>query len=161
MDKRLSVPLFLIISMVLAAPAMAAKTSVRVPTQALGTKPLKGTIKLDPKQFSFKKISPVPESPDTMDRAYEAFRMAHKAYIRARLTYRDRYLMCRTKSYSVQEQRQAGCRSTDTVAQCNRKLMYRCTYTARRYYSARMGIMSRKARDVQRLMLLMQRGYNP
>jgi hypothetical protein len=86
---------------------------------------LKGPIKLDPS-------APIANLPpaatrDSLDQAYDRFRRAHDSNVAARNTYAEARTACMTRSFSVDDQRQAGCMSSDTVATCNLKLGMWCT----------------------------------
>lgn len=83
-----------------------------------------------------------------------AFNKAKQRAIIARKKYRARYNYCRTKSYSIAEQRAAGCKLTDTIAQCNRKLIRSCSKRARlSYMLARARLRSAATKLIKQIRL--------
>lgn len=100
---------------------------------ALGVKltaPLGGPLKLP---ASAKPLPPLPVR-DSLDQAYEQFRQVTARAKAARDAYVTARTRCAARSFSVQDQREAGCQETDTVAQCNDKLELWCTRSEGRVY---------------------------
>jgi len=84
----------------------------------------------------------------------KSFNNAKKRAVLARKQYRARYNYCRTKSYSIAEQRAAGCKLTDTIAQCNRKLIRSCAKRARlRYMHARARLRAAATKLIKQIRL--------
>jgi len=93
--------------------------------------PLKGPITLDRQSLGIKKIS-VPPKRDELDRAYDDFRHKYDATLVAIGRFEKRTAECLARTYSVEDQRNAGCTGSDSVARCNQRLFDRCAGDAQR-----------------------------
>jgi hypothetical protein len=87
--------------------------------------PLKSPMKLDKDSLRIKKIETMP-SRDELDRTYDDFRRKYDATLAAISRFEKRSAECLAREYSVQDQRNAGCTSSDSVGQCNQRLFNRC-----------------------------------
>jgi len=92
----------------------------------LGGQALKAPIKLDPASLPAKKIPPL-QRRDALDRSYDDFRQKYDATLAAIKRYERKEAECRSRTYSIADQRNAGCSETDTIGACNRKLYQNCT----------------------------------
>jgi hypothetical protein len=87
--------------------------------------PLKSPMKLDQDSLRVKKIEQMPQR-DELDRTYDDFRRKYDATLAAIGRFEKRSAECMARTYSVEDQRSAGCTLSDSVYQCNQKLFNRC-----------------------------------
>ena len=87
--------------------------------------PLKSPMKLDQDSLRVKKIERMPQR-DELDRTYDDFRRKYDATLAAIGRFEKRSAECLARTYSVEDQRSAGCSQSDSVYQCNQKLFNRC-----------------------------------
>jgi len=122
---------WLVLVVTVALPAWAADPGRPAPSAPpgapkLGTQPLKAPIKLDPASLRIEKIPPL-QRRDEIDRAWDDFRQKYDATLAAINRYQHKETECLSRTYSIADQRNAGCSETDTLAVCNRKLYHSCT----------------------------------
>ena len=95
----------------------------------LGAQSLKAPLKLDQASLPIKNIPPL-QRRDELDRGYDDFRQKYDATLAAIDRYERTEAACRIRTYSIDDQRNAGCRETDTIASCRLKLYQNCTRDA-------------------------------
>ena len=87
---------------------------------------LKAPIKLDAKSLPARKKIPPLQQRDPVDRAYDDFRQKYDATLAAIKRYERNDAECRTRTFSIADQRAAGCSESDTLRACNIKLFNHC-----------------------------------
>lgn len=121
---------WLILFVAVALPTWAvdpSKPASPTPSRAAppGAQPLKTPLKLDQASLRTKKL-PKLERRDELDRAYDDFRRKYDATVAA-LSREDQIIaQCRSRTYTIEDQRNAGCRETDTVKRCSDMLFGQC-----------------------------------
>jgi len=143
--------LFLLTVALLPTPILAADVTLkRGITKDVATNPglkasaLKGPMRIDPDIYQTIHRQHVPNIPatDSLEQAYNLFRTRHENYLKSATRYRTSLLDCSRRTYSIADQRSAGCQPVDTVFSCNRKLIMWCSNWARtQMYSARRGMI--------------------
>jgi hypothetical protein len=123
---------------------LATTPTIKAPT---GNMALKGPIKLDPSA----PIANLPAAPsrDGLDQAYDRFRRAHENTVAARNRFAEVRDACMVRSFSIDDQRQAGCSPSDAVWECNRKLGNWCTRNASQNWRAANRIVSDAGRNLK------------
>jgi hypothetical protein len=93
--------------------------------------PLKSPMKLDKDSLRIKKLESMPQR-DELDRTYDDFRRKYDATLAAISRFEKRSAECLARTYSVEDQRNAGCTGSDSVTRCNQRLFDRCAGDAQR-----------------------------
>ncbi len=93
----------------------------------LGAQPLKAPIKLDPASLRIEKAPPL-QRRDELDQAYDDFRRKYDATVAALNREEQIIAQCQSRTYTIEDQRNAGCRETDTVRRCSDMLFGRCMH---------------------------------
>lgn len=109
-----------------ADPPRSASSTTPPGAAKLGTQPLKAPIKLDPASLRIEKVVPL-QRRDAIDRAYDDFRQKYDATLAAIIRYERIGPECERRTYSIEDQRNAGCMESDTLRECNGKLYRACT----------------------------------
>lgn len=116
---------WLVLFVAVALPAGAAEPARPAPAVPSGAQPLKAPLKLDRGSLQIKKFPPLHKR-DELDRSYDDFRQKYDATLAAQKRYDHKSTQCMSRTYSVEDQRTAGCSSSDSMNRCNQKLFDHC-----------------------------------
>ena len=118
--------------LVVSLPSYAVDPAPRAPKgMSKTTAPMKGPMKLTPAAIPKDMKKRTIRAEDPIELPCKSFRYRYTTYRRAVANYQTKLNQCGNMTFSIQDQQRAGCKASDTVAQCNHKLLRYCTRTQR------------------------------
>lgn len=155
--KNKQVLLIIAVSLFLVMPIAA---SVQAAQQAVGSKPLATEIKIN-KNLIAQPIPPTVSNEDfkaTLDGVKRA--LVEWDYIDGSADWQQK--QCADKSYSVADQKAAGCLGTDTVDACAQKLYHHCMQTGvyHKSYMDKLKVMKDAVDNLIKKSTLYRNGLN-